>query len=306
MGAMLNLRKWAPVLPHGRNLPTMLVVEWLGQEVPRKSVLSGLSTGGTNTNSGTLGNMIGTVGTRGTDTNSGTLNSLLNPQVNVQQAGSANGNTVYNTGTLATLANPLGLDSSINSGNMQIGDVGTNARGAQASVVGFDGNGNPIDASGNIVWNVLNQTPDTTMGTGITANPTGGFNYNSFADPGFQFQLQQGQDAIARATANRGGLLAGSTLGALNNYSQDYANSAYNNAFNRYQAQVGDLSGLAGLGGQMGSQVANLGSNVAGAVSNNITGLANAQTAAQLSNQNNWMQAAGSLIPAVMQYAWMF
>lgn len=72
------------------------------------------------------------------------------------------------------------------------------------------------------------------------------------ADPGYGFRFQQGQKALERSAAARGGLISGNTGGALQQYGQGLASQEYQNAFNRYQAErqarLGPLQSLAGVG----------------------------------------------------------
>jgi hypothetical protein len=55
--------------------------------------------------------------------------------------------------------------------------------------------------------------------------------------PGYQFQLQQGEDAIQNSAAARGGLLSGGTLADLNNYAQGTASTNYQNTFSNALTQ---------------------------------------------------------------------
>lgn len=57
------------------------------------------------------------------------------------------------------------------------------------------------------------------------------------ATPGYQFQLQQGENAVQNSAAARGGLLSGGTLADMNNYAQGTASTNYQNQFNNAQAQ---------------------------------------------------------------------
>ena len=70
--------------------------------------------------------------------------------------------------------------------------------------------------------------------------------------PGYQFQLQQGEQAIQRSAAAQGGLLSGGTAKALNNYAQGTAASnyqnVYQNALNQYLTNYNSQLGVAGLG----------------------------------------------------------
>ena len=72
------------------------------------------------------------------------------------------------------------------------------------------------------------------------------------ADPGYAFRLSEGQKALERQAAMRGGLISGSALKAATRYGQDMGSQEYQNAFNRYQAErsakLGPLQSLAGVG----------------------------------------------------------
>ena len=95
-------------------------------------------------------------------------------------------------------------------------------------------------------------------------------------DPGYQFRLQQGAQALERSAAATGGVLGSAQQKALDRYSQDYASNEYQNAFNRYMAgnqqQYNMLSGLANYGQGAAGQAAGLTTNVGGAAAGNIYG----------------------------------
>jgi hypothetical protein len=55
------------------------------------------------------------------------------------------------------------------------------------------------------------------------------------ADPGYAFRLSEGQQALDRSAAARGGLISGGALKAATRYGQDMGSQEYQNAFNRYQ-----------------------------------------------------------------------
>jgi hypothetical protein len=81
------------------------------------------------------------------------------------------------------------------------------------------------------------------------------------ADPGYAFRLSEGQKALERSAAARGGLMSGGALKAAQRYGQEMGSQEYQNAFNRYQTEqqsrLNPLQSLAGLG-QTGAQ--NIGS----------------------------------------------
>lgn len=73
----------------------------------------------------------------------------------------------------------------------------------------------------------------------------GAFNFgkNDFeADPGYAFRLSEGQRALERTAAARGGLISGTALKAASRYSGDLASQEYQNAYQRaltgYGSQV--------------------------------------------------------------------
>ena len=57
------------------------------------------------------------------------------------------------------------------------------------------------------------------------------------ADPGYGFRLREGQQALDRQAAARGGLISGGALKAATRYGQEMGSQEYTNAFNRYQAE---------------------------------------------------------------------
>jgi len=79
------------------------------------------------------------------------------------------------------------------------------------------------------------------------------------ADPGYGFRLSEGQKALDRSAAARGGLISGGALKAATRFGQDMGSQEYANAFNRYQqerqARLGPLQALTGMGGTTASNL---------------------------------------------------
>ena len=90
------------------------------------------------------------------------------------------------------------------------------------------------------------------------------------ADPGYGFRLAEGQKALDRQAAARGGLISGGALKAAQRYGQEMGSQEYTNAFNRYQterqARLNPLQSLAGMGqtsvGQLGQAGQTMATNV--------------------------------------------
>ena len=113
---------------------------------------------------------------------------------------------------------------------------------------------------------------------------------NSQLAPNYAFQLQQGQLGNAQANNATGGIVGGNAQKALQDYTQNYAGTAYQNAFNNYQAQRSNINTMnlnqaqLGLAGATGSANAQIGT--ATNVANLGIGAANAQAASQIAQGN--------------------
>jgi hypothetical protein len=96
-----------------------------------------------------------------------------------------------------------------------------------------------------------------------------------YNDPGYQFQLQQGNQAIERSAAARGGLTSGATGKALSQYTSNLANTTYGDAYNRYlqtnNQQFNQANTLANYGANASNQSASNTIGVAGQQANNLT-----------------------------------
>lgn len=90
--------------------------------------------------------------------------------------------------------------------------------------------------------------------------------------PNYQFQLDQGLGAVKNAGNLQTGLLSGNTLRAVNDYAQNYAGGAYQQAFNNYNAQQSNifnrLATVAGLGQTQNQTTAQAGTTAAGNIGN--------------------------------------
>jgi len=102
-------------------------------------------------------------------------------------------------------------------------------------------------------------------------------------DPGYQFRLKMGQQALERSAAARGGLLTGGTAKALNAYAQDYASNEYGNvydrAFNQYAQRYNEFQNnntqrfnryatMAGIGQTSANQLGYMGQSAANNMGN--------------------------------------
>jgi hypothetical protein len=116
--------------------------------------------------------------------------------------------------------------------------------------------------------------------------------------PAYQFQLQQGQQAVLNGDASSVGAESGAASKDLINYNQGLADTAFNNAFNQYQTQQGNiysrLAGLTQLGQNAASNTGAQGTQLAGNIGQSVASAGAAQAAGQVGSANAWSGALGS------------
>jgi hypothetical protein len=116
-------------------------------------------------------------------------------------------------------------------------------------------------------------------------------------DPGYAFRLSEGQKALDRSAAARGGLISGGALKAAQRFGQDLGSQEYQNAYNRaltgYNADVAReatgynrLAALAGIGQTATGQIGTAGQNMVSNVGNLMTSGAAANAAGQVGGIN--------------------
>jgi hypothetical protein len=110
------------------------------------------------------------------------------------------------------------------------------------------------------------------------------------ADPGYAFRLAEGQKALDRQAAARGGLISGAALKGAQRYGQDMGSQEYMNAFNRYQAErsarLNPLQSLAGMAQTSTNQLGAAGQNYANAASEAIGAGAQARASGYMGTAN--------------------
>ena len=115
------------------------------------------------------------------------------------------------------------------------------------------------------------------------------------SDPGYQFGLTQGQNALDRKFAAAGGRMSGAAMKSAARYGTDYASTGYNAAYQRRQDSLNRLASVAGLGQTATAGSAAAGSQAANAISNMTTAQGNAAGAARLAQGSIWANAASKL-----------
>jgi hypothetical protein len=114
--------------------------------------------------------------------------------------------------------------------------------------------------------------------------------YLNNQDPGYQFQLQQGQQALQNSQAADSGVLSGAALKGLIGYNQGMAATGYQNAYNRWQTTNSNnftrLSSLASLGENAAAGAGNMGVASGANMANSITGAGNAAAAGTVGATN--------------------
>jgi hypothetical protein len=120
----------------------------------------------------------------------------------------------------------------------------------------------------------------------------GAANFDISKLPGYQFEMQQGTNAIQNSAAARGQALSGNTLQGLQQYGQGLAST-------QFQQYMQQLAGLANMGQAAASNTANLGAGLlsgAGAsLASGIQASGQYQAAAGVGQANAWNGALQGL-----------
>lgn len=156
-------------------------------------------------------------------------------------------------------------------------------------------------------------------GYGSLLTPFSAKNMQQYS-PAYKFQMQQGQQGVLNQDAASQGAMSGASLKDLISFNQNYANTAFNNAFNQYQTQQGNtfqkLSGIAQLGqsaaantGQQGTALAgqasqsatNVGTAIGGGIASAGNSIGNAYSTSSaipwiLANQNQQANNSGGFV----------
>mgnify|MGYP003645602083 CR=1 FL=1 len=118
-------------------------------------------------------------------------------------------------------------------------------------------------------------------------------------DPGYAFRLSEGQKALDRQAAARGGLISGAALKGAQRYGQEMGSQEYTNAFNRYQterqARLNPLQSLAGMAQTSAGQLGQAGQAMA-------TGVGEAGGQAAQARASGYMGGANALSQGLGQY----
>lgn len=152
----------------------------------------------------------------------------------------------------------------------------------------------------NSLRNLMGLGTPSDQGTyGSLMKPFGADEFQKYQDPGYQFQLQQGQNALQNSQAAGSGVLSGGALKDLVGYNQGMANTAYQNAFGRYMTQndatYSRLSSLLGVGENAAAGVGNIGAQTSANIGNTLTSGANAQAAGKIGAANAYSGALGNM-----------
>lgn len=246
------------------------------------------------------------------------------PAYNSQSAASPVNNGIGNASSRITPTGPGTVNPQLNDGQRAL-QVSPTAQGSYA-IMGSQG-GRLVGPAGRVGPAATGGTPGTSPGATIGGAPgayggTPGMGFGSLMqpwtqqfnaptnvteqnDPGFQFRLQQGQQALERSAAAKGNLLTGNTARDVNSYAQDYASNEYGNVYNRalgqYQQaynifnnnqanQFNRLASLSGLGQTTAGQLNSAGQSAA----NNVGNILLTSGAQQGQNINNAAAARAS------------
>jgi len=179
--------------------------------------------------------------------------------------------------------------------------IGSSLFGANAANKAADTQAGAADRAAELQYkmyqeNVQRQQPFLEAGVGALNKLTAAADYKPFgmdqfkADPGYAFRLGEGQKALERSAAARGGLISGGALKAATRYGQNMGSQEYTNAFNRYQAErqamLGPLQSLAGVGQTTANTLGSAGASYGAGAGEAYQGAANARASGYVGGAN--------------------
>lgn len=140
---------------------------------------------------------------------------------------------------------------------------------------------------------------DTVDANGNVVKGTGKADFSSFTTtPDYTFAQQQGQDAINRSAAARGGLLSGAAVKAGETYASGLASQ-------NFQNYVGNLEGVAGAGQAATNATQAAGTNMANQNSGAYMAAGNARASAYGSVGQTISNSANGLASNYMLYKYL-
>ena len=120
------------------------------------------------------------------------------------------------------------------------------------------------------------------------------------ADPGYGFRFSEGQKALERQSAARGGLISGGALKAATRFGQEMGSQEYNNAYNRYQTnranQLAPLGSLVSSGQAAATNQAGAAGNYGIQAGQGMTNIGGAQAAGTMASANALGNALGQYL----------
>lgn len=124
------------------------------------------------------------------------------------------------------------------------------------------------------------------------ANQTGGQAWGGYEQsPGYQFQLQQGMDALQSSAAAGGGLASGRTMIDAMKFGQGLASQDFGSFQNRLAALGQSGQSAAAMQGDANTNYAQMGTNALGSIGN-------AQAAGKIGSANAFSDMMGNLVGA--------
>lgn len=190
-----------------------------------------------------------------------------------------------------------GITSAVGSSNAADAQKSAADQAAQLQQQQYEANTKnqqPYMNAGYTALNTIGQ--DQANGTGFAAS----FTPQNYIDtPGYNFQMQQGQNAINSSAAATGGVLNGGTLKALDQYTTGLANTTYGQAYQNYLAgsaqSYNQLYGVASLGEQAAGTLGAQNTTAANNQGNYLTQAGNAQAAGDIGIANGINSAVSGI-----------
>ena len=196
-------------------------------------------------------------------------------------------------------------------GNLLGGLIGSNASNSAANTQANAAN--QANQTQLQMFNTLQQNLNPYKQAGLPAlqqlsqgtAPGGQFNSTFTPDqytqsPGYQWQLQQGMNAMNNQANAAGMGLSSANLQSLGSYVTGAAQQDYHNAYNQWlsnrQSNMGNVMGLAGMGQNAAAGIGSGAMQTGNSIAGNQIGAGNALAAGQIGSSNAWGGAINNIM----------
>lgn len=166
--------------------------------------------------------------------------------------------------------------------------------------------GSLLPGQQNIYDITTGEVKGTQQGTGYLTKPFDMADINNYLSPNYRFTLEQGTGAMRSGLNAAGGLVSGNAMKGIEDYTQNLATGAINDASKNYylgqQSVGGNLFNLAGIGTTGAGLSTTAGTNASNNISSLLSALGNSQATSTMAQSNAYTSGLNNISNLAMLY----